>query len=106
MSTEYLHEAEEDAPDLAEATGYRDTETGRLADEEAVRHHRRVRGWPAPSDALRLPALDAAVQRGVHDHAPYRPMCNERIVDGQLRGACLNDDGTSVTPPAEPKEDA
>lgn len=30
----------------------------------------------------------------VHDHPPYRPACNERTVDGQLRGACLNDDGT------------
>src|SRR5690349_2016208 len=29
-----------------------------------------------------------------HNHPPYRPMCNEREVDGQLRGACLNDDGT------------
>jgi hypothetical protein len=30
----------------------------------------------------------------VHDHPPYRPMCSERMVNGQLRGACLNDDGT------------
>lgn len=30
----------------------------------------------------------------VHDHPPYRPPCNERDVDGQLRGACLNDNGT------------
>lgn len=30
----------------------------------------------------------------VHNHAPYRPNCNERDVDGQLRGACLNDDGS------------
>ena len=36
----------------------------------------------------------------VHDHPPYRPVCNERLVDGQLRGACLNDDG------AEPMVDA
>lgn len=36
----------------------------------------------------------------VHDHAPYRPVCNERrLADGRLRGACLNDDGTSVTSP-------
>ena len=37
----------------------------------------------------------------VHNHPPYRPVCNERDVDGQLRGACLNDDGTSVTPPGQ-----
>lgn len=36
----------------------------------------------------------------VHDHPPYRPPCNERDAHGQLRGACLNDDGTSVTTPA------
>lgn len=30
----------------------------------------------------------------VHNHQPYRPACNERVVNGQLRGACLNDDGT------------
>lgn len=30
----------------------------------------------------------------VHNHPPYRPVCNERVIDGQLRGACLNDDGT------------
>jgi hypothetical protein len=31
----------------------------------------------------------------VHNHAPYRPTCNERrLDDGQLRGACLNDDGS------------
>ena len=30
----------------------------------------------------------------VHNHPPYRPPCAEREVDGQLRGACLNDDGT------------
>lgn len=30
----------------------------------------------------------------VHNHPPYRPVCNERVVDGQLRGACLNDDGS------------
>lgn len=29
----------------------------------------------------------------VHDHPPYRPTCNERLVGTQLRGACLNDDG-------------
>ena len=33
----------------------------------------------------------------VHNHPPYEPPCNERTVDGQLRGACLNDDGTPVT---------
>lgn len=67
---------------------------------EAARKHRAARGWPEPSDRLRLPALDEAVRReGVHDHPAYRPSCNERVIDGQLRGACLNDDGSSVTPP-------
>ena len=33
-------------------------------------------------------------ERRVHNHAPYRPACNEREVGGQLRGACLNDDGS------------
>lgn len=27
----------------------------------------------------------------VHNHPPYRPVCNERVVDGQLRGACMTD---------------
>lgn len=39
----------------------------------------------------------------VHNHPPYRPVCNERDVNGQLRGACLNDDGTGVLPPAAPR---
>lgn len=32
----------------------------------------------------------------VHNHPPYRSVCNERLVGGPsaLRGACLNDDGT------------
>ena len=37
--------------------------------------------------------LERGVSR-VHNHRPYQPVCNERLVDGQLRGACLNDDGT------------
>lgn len=28
----------------------------------------------------------------VHNHPPRR--CNERVVDGHLRGECLNDDGS------------
>lgn len=37
----------------------------------------------------------AAAGRRVHNHPPYRPACNERrLDDGQLRGACLNDDGS------------
>lgn len=40
----------------------------------------------------------------VHNHRPWQPMCNERVVEGQLRGACLNDDGSPradqmTTPP-------
>ena len=31
----------------------------------------------------------------VHNHAPHRPVCNERsLPNGQLRGACLDDDCT------------
>lgn len=40
----------------------------------------------------------SASQR-VHNHEPYRPSCNERRVGGQLRGACLNDDGTTADAP-------
>ena len=29
-----------------------------------------------------------------HNHAPYRPSCDEREVSGRVRGACLNDDGS------------
>lgn len=32
----------------------------------------------------------------VHNHPPYRPVCNERLVGDQLRGACLNDDGSDA----------
>ena len=46
-----------------------------------------------PSEKPRTrPAARPAAR--VHNHAPYRPACNERNVDGQLRGACLNDDGS------------
>ena len=41
----------------------------------------------------------------VHNHPPYRPMCNERTVDGQLRGACLSDDGTPVVKYLDPVRD-
>jgi hypothetical protein len=37
---------------------------------------------------------EAALPPLVHNHFPYRPPCAERVVDGQLRGACLNDDGS------------
>lgn len=31
----------------------------------------------------------------VHNHQPHRPVCAERrLTGGQLRGACLNDDGS------------
>lgn len=33
----------------------------------------------------------------VHNHPPNEPWCNERTVNGRLRGACLTDDG--VAPP-------
>ena len=36
----------------------------------------------------------------VHNHPPYRPWCDERTVNGQLRGACLSDDGTPSFFPA------
>lgn len=42
------------------------------------------------------PAVDkqSTAVRRVHNHPPYRPVCNERrLPDGQLRGACLTDDG-------------
>lgn len=38
----------------------------------------------------------------VHNHAPWRPICNERDVDSQLRGACLDDDGTARHSDPEP----
>lgn len=38
---------------------------------------------------------EAALPPLVHNHLPYRPPCAEREVDGQLRGACLNDDGST-----------
>lgn len=30
----------------------------------------------------------------VHNYPSHRTPCSERLVDGQLRGACLNDDGS------------
>ena len=42
------------------------------------------------------------VSTRVHNHPPYEPPCNERSVAGQLRGACLHDDGSTANPwPAE-----
>lgn len=41
----------------------------------------------------KLPLSPDAPNRRVHNHPPYEPICNERRVGGQLRGACLNDDG-------------
>jgi len=42
------------------------------------------------------------VSTRVHNHPPYEPPCNERSVGGQLRGACLQDDGATANPwPAE-----
>lgn len=29
-----------------------------------------------------------------HNHPPFRPSCPERSVAGQVRGECLNDDGS------------
>lgn len=67
--------------------------------------------WHSAADALRA-TLNAPVsasqdhdgaegqgevpwsRQRVHIHPPYEPTCNERRVDGQLRGACLNDDGS------------
>jgi hypothetical protein len=40
-------------------------------------------------------AVTARAVDVVHNHAPYRPMCNERrLASGTLRGACLPDDLT------------
>lgn len=46
-----------------------------------------------PEDYARAVAEQRA--RRVHNHRPFDPSCNERNVGGQLRGACLNDDGSS-----------
>ena len=58
------------------------------ADCAACVHHDLVAALDAPVSASQ--DHDGAV----HNHPPYEPTCNERRVDGQLRGACLNDDGS------------
>lgn len=45
------------------------------------------------ADAVLLAELIRPQGQRVHNHPPYRPNCNERIVNGKLRGACLEDDG-------------
>lgn len=53
--------------------------------------------WLAVSSARDLPSEhrdERPSMLRVHNHPPYRPECNERRVDGHLRGACLNDDGS------------
>ena len=43
---------------------------------------------------LGLTRLTPPASTAVHNHRPWRPMCPERLVGDQLRGACLNDDGS------------
>jgi hypothetical protein len=50
----------------------------------------------------RLAAVSPTPSSNVHNHPPHRPNCNERRVNGQLRGACLNDDGTAAVSPTPP----
>jgi hypothetical protein len=50
---------------------------------------------PYRADRLATDTAAPAVLR-VHNHPPYEPTCNERRVDGHLRGACLNDDGSDL----------
>lgn len=54
---------------------------------------------PAPVNPTSPAEHPATSGEPVHNHPPYRPPCNERVVDGRLRGACLSD---LATPPAEP----
>lgn len=61
-----------------------------------VLHLLTAAGWN-PAEASRREATRAHTSSPrVHDHPPHRPPCSERLVDGFiLRGACLNDDGSS-----------
>jgi len=53
----------------------------------------------APDHADLRAALTDPERGPVHNHPPYDPPCNERLVDGQLRGACLTDpEEPSCTP--------
>lgn len=44
-----------------------------------------------PASVSALSPVETPTTR-VHNHSPYRPVCNERTVAGRLRGACINDD--------------
>lgn len=67
------------------------------SDRVPLAHHFPAEGG-GPCSTCGRDYLAVPQVRRVHDHGPWRPMCNERDVLGQLRGACLNDDGTSRTP--------
>jgi hypothetical protein len=66
------------------------------ADADTCPHCNECGGmWPCPT-AVAAGLVVGPITR-VHNHAPWRPMCNERLLDGgQRRGACLNDDGTDL----------
>jgi hypothetical protein len=52
-----------------------------------------AQGYVRLSEKIAAPTPTHVV--GVHNHPPYRPVCNERITpEGVRRGACLNDDGS------------
>lgn len=52
---------------------------------------------PFPTFGRPLKPRTTPADTRVHNHPPYRPACNERTVNGQLRGACLNDNGTDAS---------
>lgn len=73
-----------------------------VCEDELAAEFDRQHGLDLPREERSKRARDlsvgAPVISRVHNHLPWRPMCNERVVDGQLRGACLNDDGSDKEP--------
>lgn len=56
----------------------------------------RVGPWE-PMPGMAVKQAPAENETRVHNHAPWRPVCNERrLQGGQLRGACLDDNGAAL----------
>ena len=70
----------------------------KLASVESYRDTCAILG-KEPSTAGLIVALrdDSEPVRRAHNHPPYDPVCNERVLPGKIgRGACLHDDGRDV----------
>lgn len=82
---------------LCIAVGRAETAENKVSTVQAYRDTCAIlRQEPSTAGLIRALKDDTAPVKRAHNHPPYEPICNERMVNGIIRGACLRNDGSDV----------